>query len=98
MDQEGNSYTYFTKSADAGYTVREETQLQHSNIYQGAINGGILLRFSNIKKNRVNRFALNMDGKAGLRLLELPNIGLYKQFFINVNFGLKIYLNREAYK
>jgi hypothetical protein len=97
-DQDGNYYSYYIESANSGNSVTEESELQYTNIYQGAINGGILMRFSKLRKNRVGRFALNLDGKAGLRLMELPNIGLYKQFFFNVNFGLKFYLNREVYK
>ncbi|MES2763932.1 MAG: hypothetical protein V4677_17075 [Bacteroidota bacterium] len=97
-DQNHTTYSYYTKSNDSGSNIHEETRLKYSNIYQGAINAGILMRFSNIRKNRVSNFAINVDGKVGLRLLDLPNIGLYKQFFFNFNFGVKIYLNREVYK
>ncbi len=97
-DQDGKTYNYYTKSANSGYSISEQTQLKYSNIYQAALNAGILMRFSKLKKNRVIRFAINMEGKTGLRLLDLPNIGIYKQFFFSINFGVKFYLYREAYK
>jgi hypothetical protein len=97
-DQNGKTYSYYTKTIDSGSEITENTELKQSNIYQGAVNGGILLRFSNIKKNRASQFAINIDGKGGLRLSDLPNIGMYKQLFFNINFGVKFYLNREPYK
>lgn len=94
-DQNHFSYDYSPREQDYIKTSEISVTRKGYNLQLAVPIGGVV-RFSNVKKNYMKRFALNIDTQTGLRLTQIPGANTITQFFFNANFGIKYYFNREA--
>ncbi len=96
-DQNYNTYDY-TSGNTSNISDSELSKTNGGNSFQAAIAIGGLIRYSRTKKNYMKRFALNCETKTGMRLTQIPGYNDITQYFFNINFGIKYYLNRENIK
>ncbi len=96
-DQNNKTYDY-PESAHARVDLSERSVIKGGNVYQVSLRIGGIMRFSKTKKNYMKRLAFNLEARPGARLSRVPGYGNITQLFLNINGGIKFYLNREAIK
>jgi hypothetical protein len=92
-DQNGRNYDY-EKGPYANFKQQETTYLSNGQLVYAYIPGGGIIRFSKTRKGFVRRYALNAEGRAGIKWEQLANRS-WTSAFVNFNFGFKLFLDRE---